>query len=465
MEETSVVLPYSGEEFRVPSNVYILGTMNTADRSIALMDTALRRRFRIIEMMPDSDVLRKTHADKVEDLDVAAMLDKINERITFLYDREHTIGHAFFIGLQGKNATLERLQSIFEKSLIPLLQEYFYKDYQKIQLVLGDNAKSSDDLKFILDEKVVAKNIFKGNVEDIMGLPEKRYTINKVAFGNINSYEKDFSQVVINRNTKDYEMLIQWSKVFLMNKSFTTFSGSTTSRALLFPMELVYESYVAQQMKKVMSTKGWDVSRQDKGYYLFTGPRRQFALRPDIVMKKGERTIILDTKWKSLVNNERVNYGISQADMYQMYAYSKKYNIAILPYPLEGNGFTCKKYLEEHLSICVPDDHALAKFDSINTNQINGYNCLLNSDIGFWIDMCRKSMPSSKFLVQTDEFAFRELMTASNLPYFTTDLANDRFAEVKNRVTIPITDEEANVSYYLCQWEPTLLQGSFGFLQ
>lgn len=124
----------------------------------------------------------------------------------------------------------------------------------------------------------------------------------------------------------DYEMLMQWSKVFLMNKSFTTFSGSTASRALLFPMESVYESYVAQQIKKVMSPEGWDVSSQNKGHYLFTEPRRQFALRPDIVMKRGERTVILDTKWKSLVDNERVNYGISQADMYQMYAYSKKYN-------------------------------------------------------------------------------------------------------------------------------------------
>ena len=98
-EAASAILPYSGKPFSVPSNVYILGTMNTADRSIALMDTALRRRFQFIEMMPDSDVLRKIHADKVEDLDVAAMLDKINERITFLYDREHTIGHAFFTGL------------------------------------------------------------------------------------------------------------------------------------------------------------------------------------------------------------------------------------------------------------------------------------------------------------------------------------------------------------------------------
>lgn len=150
------------------------------------------------------------------------------------------------------------------------------------------------------------------------------------------NYEKDFASVVINRNTRDYEMLIQWSKVFLMNKSFTTFSGNEKSRALLFPMETVYESYVAQHMKKVMGPAGWDVSSQDKGYYLFTEPRHQFALRPDIVCSRGERTVIMDTKWKNLINSERKNYGISQGDMYQMYAYSKKYGASEiwLLYPL-----------------------------------------------------------------------------------------------------------------------------------
>lgn len=150
------------------------------------------------------------------------------------------------------------------------------------------------------------------------------------------NYTKDFSQVKIDRNTKDYEMLIQWSKVFLLNKSFTTFSGKNTSRALLFPMESVYESYVAQQMKKILGPAGWEVSSQDKGYYLFMEPRRQFALRPDIVCKRGDRTVIMDTKWKSLINSERANYGISQSDMYQMYAYSKKYETSEiwLLYPL-----------------------------------------------------------------------------------------------------------------------------------
>ncbi|MFF3024576.1 McrC family protein [Gottfriedia sp. NPDC057948] len=150
------------------------------------------------------------------------------------------------------------------------------------------------------------------------------------------NYTKDFSKVVIDRNTKDYEMLMQWSKVFLINQSFTTFSGNTTSRALLFPMEKVFESYVSQNLKRVLADLGWEISVQDKGYYLFDNPRK-FALRPDIVITRDDGSrIIIDAKWKLLNNNPQKNYGISQVDMYQMYAYSKKYETAEiwLLYPL-----------------------------------------------------------------------------------------------------------------------------------
>lgn len=142
------------------------------------------------------------------------------------------------------------------------------------------------------------------------------------------NYHKDFSKVSIDRNTKGYANLMQWSKVFLMNKSFTIFSGESTSRALLFPMERVFESYVAQQMKKRFCPEGWEVLVQDQRHWLFVEPRKQFALRPDIVMRRNGRTVVMDTKWKSLTDNEGMNYGISQADMYQMYAYSKKYKAA-----------------------------------------------------------------------------------------------------------------------------------------
>ena len=141
-----------------------------------------------------------------------------------------------------------------------------------------------------------------------------------------NNYAKDIAKITIDRNTRDYEIPLRWSKIFLMNKSFTTFSGNTASRSLLFPMEKVFEAYVAKNLRKTLSDLDWDISIQDKGFYLFDSPK-QFALRPDIVITRenGSR-IILDTKWKSLVKTPQKNYGISQADMYQMYAYSKKYD-------------------------------------------------------------------------------------------------------------------------------------------
>ena len=153
------------------------------------------------------------------------------------------------------------------------------------------------------------------------------------------NYQKDFSKVVLDRSTKEYETIIKWSRVFLLNKSFTTFTGSTNARALLFPMERVFESYVAQQLRKIIVEIGWDISVQDKGYYLFDNPR-QFALRPDIVITRGNGSkIILDTKWKSLLDKPGINYGISQADMYQMYAYAKKYHTSEiwLLYPLNSD--------------------------------------------------------------------------------------------------------------------------------
>lgn len=193
MEEAiSLKLPYSEEDFSVPSNVYVLATMNTADRSISLIDTALRRRFSFIEMMPDEEVLMNMGIGNISidgiTLDIVAMLKTINARIEFLYDREHTIGHAFFMELVNE-PTIDKLASIFMKSIIPLLQEYFYEDYQKIQLVLGDNAKNNPDLKFIKDDRIDLKSIFMGNVDDIVDEKEVIYTINKPAFWNVDSYK------------------------------------------------------------------------------------------------------------------------------------------------------------------------------------------------------------------------------------------------------------------------------------
>ena len=187
VEEMYAKLPYSGKPFGVPDNVYIIGTMNTADRSIALMDTALRRRFSFIEMMPDSDVIKGIDIkDNGESVNLSRMLKTINDRIECLYDREHTIGHAFFTGFLGKlQPTIANLAEIFQKSVIPLLQEYFYEDYDKIRLVLGDNVKAEEQ-QFI---KKIKNNtsVFRGNVSDV-DFAEYRYEINKDAFKDINSY-------------------------------------------------------------------------------------------------------------------------------------------------------------------------------------------------------------------------------------------------------------------------------------
>ena len=153
-EALEVTLPYSQEPFSVPNNLYIIGTMNTADRSIALLDTALRRRFEFIEMMPDSSKLEKISCDDGE-IDLKELLKAMNNRIEFLLDRERTIGHAFFIDVKNLND----LQAVFKNKILPLLQEYFYDDYAKINAVLNDNgmleSKTMRDMEISLSDDFV----------------------------------------------------------------------------------------------------------------------------------------------------------------------------------------------------------------------------------------------------------------------------------------------------------------------
>lgn len=151
--EIIVTLPYSGEKFGVPSNLYILGTMNTADRSIALLDTALRRRFVFEELMPDLRLI----SDNIENVNARKLLLTINQRIEYLFDRDHVIGHAYFL---KTNLNIRELKNIMKWNVIPLLQEYFYDDWEKIALVLGGTGNEGENNYFINKTRVNASQLF-----------------------------------------------------------------------------------------------------------------------------------------------------------------------------------------------------------------------------------------------------------------------------------------------------------------
>jgi 5-methylcytosine-specific restriction protein B len=166
--EVTLTLPYSNKPFSVPSNVDVIGTMNTADRSLALVDTALRRRFEFIELMPEPSVLAEiTVSEGGHTLHLDKLLTALNLRIEALYDREHAIGHAYFTSLKNlaSEERFKALGGIFKTRIIPLLEEYFFEDWQKIRLVLGDNQKSADMLQFVQELKTdsLPKDLFGAN--------------------------------------------------------------------------------------------------------------------------------------------------------------------------------------------------------------------------------------------------------------------------------------------------------------
>ena len=162
-EAMKVKLPYSGDDFGVPNNLYIIGTMNTADRSIAFLDTALRRRFSFIEMMPDYDVLAK-ELKPIAGINIPQMLKAMNEQIIEQHDRDHQIGHSYFLRLK-KSPELNVLAEIFKHEIIPLLREYFYNDAAQIEKVLNGKEflNEGDDLDKALQKATHYQNIYKSS--------------------------------------------------------------------------------------------------------------------------------------------------------------------------------------------------------------------------------------------------------------------------------------------------------------
>lgn len=178
VNEATVKLPYSEDDFAVPANVYIIGTMNTADRSIALLDTALRRRFRFIEVEPEPDVIRREvgQGGLLDGIDVARLLQILNDRIEILHDRDHRLGHSYFLQISN----LDGLRDVMTKSVIPLLQEYFHDHWEWICLVLGcphddDGKQTANTYPIIRVRALRASELFgtKAQLEDKL-----RYEVN-----------------------------------------------------------------------------------------------------------------------------------------------------------------------------------------------------------------------------------------------------------------------------------------------
>jgi 5-methylcytosine-specific restriction enzyme B len=205
----SVTLPYSGENFSVPANVDIIGTMNTADRSLALLDTALRRRFEFVPVLPDARDeagaplagLRVRSGEQV--IDIPRMLGAINRRVEALYDRDHCIGHAYFTPLakvQDGDERLVALQQVFSTRILPLLEEYFFEDWQKIRLVLADNQKppAAQFVSESPDHEDDLAHLFGSDHDLDSYAANRRYAVQGAAFSNPDAYIGIYETVGMN---------------------------------------------------------------------------------------------------------------------------------------------------------------------------------------------------------------------------------------------------------------------------
>jgi len=238
-------------------------------------------------------------------------------------------------GLKSSYSPVEANERFFKGKLnVPqdikhnyVSRERFFVKYDEWSINRAENRLIKATLCFL--QKQTGDDLNKLNISRLLQL-----------FDGVESstdYEADFVKCAVDRSMSHYEKALSWCRVFLRGNSFTAFAGSEVAVALLFPMERVFESYVAAKIRRHIPA-GVELRTQDTRYSLFDRPVKAFRIRPDIVLIDGDDTVVMDTKWKLLSESIR-NYGISQSDMYQMYAYGKKYNAkkVVLLYPQSDN--------------------------------------------------------------------------------------------------------------------------------
>ena len=265
------------------------------------------------------------------------------------------VNEVFFIVKRGlkcsyeaiaENTTFFKGKILFSKQvkLNRFHKERIYVEYDAFTANRPENKLLKATLIYLCKRTTSSKN--RSDIKSLLGV-----------FSNVEAsadYKGDFAKYISDRNMKDYNTALMWCRVFLMGKSFTSFAGSEIALALLFPMETLFENYVAAILKKKLSRSDFTVSVQDRTYHLFNEPSKKFLMKPDIVVRRKSDGVsfVLDTKWK-ILDAGKVNYGIAQADMYQMFAYQKKYGAecVMLLYPeIE------KRPLEDDIEFRSDDD-------------------------------------------------------------------------------------------------------------
>ena len=277
------------------------------------------------------------------------------------------IDEVFFIVKRGLKCDYETVQSneiIFKGKLKFSEQirynyahkERSYVEYDEFNINRVENKLLKSTLLYLYRHSVSSKN--KNDIKTLLNyFIEVEESVD---------YAGDFAKIVPERNTKDYATALLWSKVFLLGKSFTSFSGSEVAFALLFPMQSLFESYITTQMSRLLKGTNYILTAQERKYHLFDEPSKRFLMKPDIVIKNrtSKQIFLMDTKWK-ILSDAKANYGISQADMYQMYAYQRKYtseNVTLI-YPMtdkiENKSIGYKSKDGVNVRICFVDLYKL----------------------------------------------------------------------------------------------------------